>query len=121
MNRIELIRNHFSDIISDVSIENESKNSKRILFRATLYFTNSSKLAVNEVLIFLAEHSKKRKYAFQWMDYDNTLIIRWDNSPHFPSLDNYPHHKHIENNTVPSSETTLFEVLQYIRHEIKQH
>ncbi len=33
-------------------------------------------------------------YSFQWMDKDGKQLCRWDNTPHFPHLDNAPHHIH---------------------------
>ncbi|MCL4424159.1 MAG: DUF6516 family protein [Firmicutes bacterium] len=42
---------------------------------------------------------------------------RWDNAPHWPEIETYPHHKHvnIERNVLASSETDLKEVLSVIR------
>lgn len=33
-------------------------------------------------------------YSYHWADSDGNLIRRWDNTPHFPSLPNFPHHIH---------------------------
>lgn len=35
------------------------------------------------------------KYSFHWQDFSNRLIRRWDNEPHWPDLDSFPHHCHI--------------------------
>ena len=31
-------------------------------------------------------------YRFHWQDQNQYLIRRYDNAPHFPELDNFPHH-----------------------------
>ena len=32
------------------------------------------------------------RYSYQF--FSRTTILRWDNAPHFPDLENYPHHVH---------------------------
>ena len=34
-------------------------------------------------------------YSYHCTDSFRSLIVRWDNTPHFPDLDGFPHHKHI--------------------------
>lgn len=54
----------------------------------------------------------KRKYAYQWSDVNGELRSRWDNAPHWPSVDTAPHHRHIAGNVVPiSSDVTNIEDL----------
>jgi hypothetical protein len=33
-------------------------------------------------------------YSYHWADADDQLITRWDNTPHFPGLRGFPHHRH---------------------------
>jgi len=33
-------------------------------------------------------------YSYHWTDADNHLIKRWDNTPHFPDLPEFPDHIH---------------------------
>lgn len=51
---------------------------------------------------------------------DGSLIMRWDNAPHYPAIATHPHHKHVgnESNVQPSYEHNLFEVLSFIRNEL---
>ena len=37
----------------------------------------------------------KRKYSYQWMQEDNCLIIRWDNSHYHNDIETAPFHKHV--------------------------
>jgi hypothetical protein len=34
-------------------------------------------------------------YRFHWQNNSGDLITRWDNAPHFPELNGFPHHVHI--------------------------
>lgn len=33
-------------------------------------------------------------YSYHWGSADGSLIRRWDNTPHFPDLSDFPHHCH---------------------------
>ena len=33
-------------------------------------------------------------YSYHWADANNQLIMRWDNTPHFPGLPGFPDHIH---------------------------
>lgn len=43
-------------------------------------------------------------YSFHLQAADGTLIKRWDNAPHYPGLENFPHHLHdgMRNQVFPS-------------------
>jgi len=56
----------------------------------------------------------ERNYSFHWQDQEGQLISRWDNAPHFPNINTFPHHKHIESEVVPSNEISLEEVISII-------
>lgn len=62
---------------------------------------------------------KENLYSYHWQKPDNSLMIRWDNCPHW-KIKTFPHHKHIgENKKVEDSyETTLEDVLKFIEGRI---
>lgn len=33
-------------------------------------------------------------YSYHWENAEGRLICRWDNTPHFPNLPDFPHHVH---------------------------
>ena len=39
------------------------------------------------------------------------MIVRWDNSPHYPNVSGFPHHKHVGNQVFGSKEMTAAKVL----------
>ena len=79
-------------------IENESVDDETFVFkiRATII---SSFLQIR----FLADKDLKR-YSFQL--YGDRPLLRWDNAPHYPSLSNFPHHFHDQNEIVSPSVLT---------------
>lgn len=34
-------------------------------------------------------------YVYQYQKADGALVFRYDNTPHFPDLFSFPHHKHL--------------------------
>jgi hypothetical protein len=61
-----------------------------------------------------------KRYSYYWLNSANELKVGWDNAPHHTQLENFPHHKHIDqqNNLQPSRETSLEEVMRIIQKKI---
>lgn len=59
-----------------------------------------------------------KKYSFHWQDKDKNRIRRWDNAPHHPELENFPHHRHLEGEIKPSSGTDFRDVLAEIEKKL---
>jgi len=76
----------------------------------TIHFKNASLLYIKEILI-----RGKRKYAYHWQDSDESLICRWDNAPDWPDIETYPHHKHFQEELMPSYETEAKEIFKKIK------
>ena len=55
-------------------------------------------------------------YSYHWVDAEDKLILRWDNTPHFPGLANFPHHIHQgdDNTVAPGQPVDIFSVLDQI-------
>ena len=55
-------------------------------------------------------------YSYHWADVHGALIQRWDNTPHFPALPNFPYHSHTgsDNTSATAHPMTLFTVLEEI-------
>lgn len=55
-------------------------------------------------------------YSYHWASPDGTLIMRWDNAPHFPDLPGFPDHIHDgRTGTVdPGIPTDIFTVLDEV-------
>ncbi|MEM6837270.1 MAG: DUF6516 family protein [Cyanobacteria bacterium P01_C01_bin.120] len=58
-----------------------------------------------EFFVVCEAQVEQQRYRYQWMDSTKTqLRKRWDNAPHFPDVETFPHHVHIEQeaNVLPS-------------------
>ncbi|MBX3050321.1 MAG: hypothetical protein KF753_02535 [Caldilineaceae bacterium] len=84
--------------------------------RGQVYFLDGSVLHFRE-FIAAEQEIERYKYAYHYQSPDGSLIFRYDRTPHFPLLDNFPHHKHIGEgqNVIPADGPDLFEVLEEIR------
>lgn len=58
-------------------------------------------------------------YKYHWQDKHHHLIKRWDNAPHFPNLEGFPYHIHIEqeDKVFPNKPMTAIEMLAIIDQE----
>jgi len=88
--------------------------------KGVLVFKNGSRLHFREfVQVKQNQPVHRYMYAFQYMDADEMLIFRYDDTKHFPHLSTAPHHKHIGQNEVvaanaPDLESVLKEIKAFI-------
>ncbi len=70
--------------------------------RSDLTKTKAKAELPNGSFIFLREVSIQNilfDYSYHWQSADGSLIIRWDNAAHYPSIPTHPHHKHVGTET----------------------
>lgn len=67
----------------------------RANLRIRLRFKNGALLKINEAIIVENSALKTLVYRYHLQGADNQLLFRYDNTPHFPDLPSYPHHKHL--------------------------
>jgi Family of unknown function (DUF6516) len=60
-------------------------------------------------------------YRHHWQNANGLLIKRWDNAPHHPAVDTFPHHLHdrAENQVIRHPPITGLEVLQRLLVEVE--
>ncbi len=80
--------------------------------RLVLYLKDGTNLRIAEQWI----GETLARYSYYWLDAVNALQIGWDNAPHHTRLANFPHHKHVgqQSNLQSAYETCLEEVMQVI-------
>lgn len=105
-----LLREYKHLILKQDINETTQKNGKKVLI-VKLVFSDQAKLET-----FESEWQNKRKYQYQWMRQDNTLLISWGNDHHHPEIPTHPDHKHVESrqNVQASEPMNLRKVLEYI-------
>ena len=68
---------------------------------------NEAVIVENNVLTFL-------DYRYHCQDQQNFLVFRYDSTPHFPNLSNFPHHKHLPEDVIDCEKPELVQVLQEV-------
>ena len=116
-------------MLSTISRFNYTIKSFEVLLQESRLDLTKTKIKLifrDESVIFLREIIIKEvlcDYSYHWLSPDGSLIIRWDNTPHFPEVsETFPHHKHVglETNVSPSHEQNLLDVLHFIKQAINQ-
>jgi hypothetical protein len=103
-------------LIARYQIIREYEGLQKSYIRARLTLIDDGLLEFSEYIEPEAQDQFKiTDYSFQWMDKDGNQVRRWDNTPHFPKLKNFPHHIHIgENEVAPGATVNIFMVLDEI-------
>jgi hypothetical protein len=90
----------------------EILTAERANLRIRLRFQSGGLLEINEAVIVENGLFKTLGYRYHLQSAAHELIFRYDNTPHFPALPTFPHHKHLPDAVVASSKPDLLEVLQ---------
>ena len=80
-------------IVSASSITYDKRSPHIGFIRASLYFVDGTVLHFRE-FVNVQQGSERYMYVYQYQRADGTLVFRYDNTPHFPDLSSFPHHKH---------------------------
>ncbi len=79
--------------------EEEILTSIRMNLRIRIRFQNNELLEFNEAVIADDENRVTHLgYRYHFQDKNNQLIFRYDNTPHHPGIESFPHHKHTPDN-----------------------
>jgi hypothetical protein len=98
-----------------VHVENyieEILTPERANLRIRIRFASGCLLELNEAVIVEADTLIPLDYRYHYQDAQNRLLFRYDNTPHFPGLSSFPHHKHLPNDTLATEKPTVFQVLE---------
>ncbi len=95
-------------------VENESIDNETFQFKV-----RATVKPANLQIRFLSDRDFKR-YSFQL--YSDRPLMRWDNTPHYPGLSNFPNHFHDEEDKVSASSLTgdLLNDVEIVLTEIKR-
>ncbi|MBE9215060.1 hypothetical protein IQ247_20735 [Plectonema cf. radiosum LEGE 06105] len=105
------------DIVASFNIEYEKRGFYEGFIRAIINLKDNSLLYVRE-FVYVEIIIDRKMYSYQYIDTENNLIFRYDNTEHHRKLNlpNFPHHKHdgSENNVLSSDAPFLADVLKEI-------
>lgn len=82
--------------LHDVTLDKRAPRAG--LIRGDLYFADSSRLHFRELVEFQTDVVRLR-YSYHYQRADDSLIFRYDDTAHYPDLPNFPHHKHVGDET----------------------
>jgi uncharacterized protein DUF6516 len=109
-----------SPLVRDVEIVRRSirdtEFEKVLHYRYRVLLANGDFIEMTERVLEAQGRLEVTKYRHHWQDRHSRLLKRWDNAPHYPAIDTYPHHLHdgAEDSVVHHPAITGLEVLQYI-------
>ena len=72
----------------------DTELEKVALYRYRLKMSNRSLLELTERLVEEKGTLSIKRYRHHWQSRDGQVIKRWDNAPHHPEIDTFPHHLH---------------------------
>lgn len=90
----------------------EILTAERANLRIRLRFENGALLEISEAIVVENGALKTLGYRYHLQRANNELVFRYDNTPHFPGLPSFPHHKHLRATIFASSKPDLLDVLQ---------
>ena len=116
----ESLDGHFAEIEAAVArlpayTENyaeEILTAERANLRIRLRFENGGLLEINEALIVENGVLETLGCRYHLQRAGGELVFRYDNTPHFPDLPSFPHHKHLRDAVVASRKPGLLDVLR---------
>ncbi len=100
-------------LIIDSELSTDFRTEKIGIIKGSISFSDNSKLIFNEYLD-LRYRIEKLNYSFHYQKQNDSLILRYDNAMHKPSVESSGH-KHISNGKIiPATHPALKEVLAEI-------
>jgi len=82
-------------------------------FNARVSFYDQSLLEATEKVKIEDGEIIKQDYSYHYQKSNGDLVFRYDNAPHHPEIETFPHHKHVESdeNVIASQPPDMSEVL----------
>ncbi len=92
--------------------EEEIVAVNRVNLRIRVRFPSGYMLELNEAVIGETGQLMHLGYRYHFQDKQNNLIFRYDNTPHFPGLKGFPHHKHLSDKVAGAEEPSILKVIE---------
>ena len=105
-----------SSMVHSYRVTYDKRSTYIGFIRGSIYFSDGSILHLRE-FVNVQHDSERYMYAYHYQRPDGTFGFRYDNTPHFPALPTFPHHKHAdsESNVVSADPPALQMVLAEIQ------
>lgn len=104
--------------LSDVYVEQyeeEYLTPDRVNLRIRIRFAKGYLLELNEATLVEHGNIKHLGYRYHFQDEKNEHIFRYDNTPHYPDLKSFPHHKHSSREVIAAEKPSIPTVLEEVK------
>ncbi len=101
-----------SPIVQSHNITFDKRSPYAGYVRGDIFFTDDSQLHFREFVNTQAG-IRRFTYVYHFQGADGARVFRYDDTPHFPMLSSFPHHKHLadEMDVIASAAPTLKQIL----------
>jgi len=90
---------------------------KRINLKIRIRFENGNLFEISEAVIVENNMLKHLGYCYHYQNNENQLLFRYDNTPHHPEIETFPHHKHILGKIIKSQQPSIANVVSEITNQ----
>jgi len=104
--------------LNDVYVERYEEEIlavNRVNLRVRVRFPSGYMLELNEAVIVEKGQFMHLGYRYHFQDKQNNFVFRYDNTPHFPGLEGFPHHKHLPDKVSCADEPSILNVIEEAR------
>lgn len=109
-----------SPVVERYRIRERLVGQREGFIRIRSWLVNGNLFEAFEFITLEEEAIVLQTYRLHWQDKTGRLIRRWDNAPHCPELESFPHHVHTsEGKAEPSRPIGIKKVLRLIEEEIR--
>ena len=121
---LEVLSRYLSDVEGEVRklkgayverYEEELLAINRVNLRIRVRFPSGHTLELNEAIIVEEGQFIHLGYRYHFQDKQNNLVFRYDNTPHFPGVEGFPHHKHLPDKVSGAEEPLIINIIQEAR------
>ena len=121
---LEILTRYLSDVEGEVRklkgtyverYEEEILAVNRVNLRIRVRFRSGHMLELNEAVIVEEGQFMHLGYRYHFQDKQNNLVFQYDNTPHFPGVEGFPHHNHLPNKVSGAEEPSILNVIQEAR------
>jgi hypothetical protein len=82
-----------SSIVREYNVHFDKRSLTQGYLRGDVIFRDESLLHFRE-FVSIGVEVDRMVYSYHYQLADNSLVFRYDNTPHYPDLPNAPHHRH---------------------------
>jgi len=85
---------------------------QRANLRIRLRFEQGHVLEINEAVVVVEDSLVPLDYRYHCQVTHNHVILRYDSTPHFPGLPNFPHHNHRSDDVIGCEKPDIEQVVR---------